>query len=129
MRKNVFLIVILFAVFCINVSLAHAAAPEPEKATKAVDVNKDGKPDVFYYGDGKNTTRIEADTNYDGKIDVVENVKDGKFQSAEIDTDKNGTLDKRVTNAAQFKKWVNQNSPNFQGPLCGPEGTLGAMDF
>jgi hypothetical protein len=128
MRKGSFLIIVLFAVFCMNVSLVHAMAPGPEKAVKAVDVNKDGTPDVVYFGDGKNITRIEADTDYDGQPDVVVNAKDGKFQSAEIDTDKNGSLDKKIMDDAQFKKWVNENSPDFRESLYG-EGTLGVFTF
>ncbi|MCX5681375.1 MAG: hypothetical protein NT079_03740 [Candidatus Omnitrophica bacterium] len=131
MRKGSFLIIVLFALFCVNVSLAHAMNSAPDKATKAktVDVNKDGKPDVTYYSeDGKNVTKIEADTNYDGKTDVVVHANDGKFQSAQIDTDKNGSLDKEITDAAQFKAWVNENRPDFKESLT-DSWRLGPPDF
>ena len=117
MRKACRIVVVLMTVFCLNVFLACAAAPAPDKAaqTKTADVNKDGKPDVTYHSnDGKNVTKIEADTNYDGKTDVIVNTKDGNFQSAQIDTDNNGSMDTEINDAAQFKQWINTNRPEFK---------------
>lgn len=133
MKKLGIIIFILFAMLCVNVFLAYAMAPAPNKAaqTKTADVNKDGKPDVTYHSnDGKNVTKIEADTNYDGKTDVVVNVKDGNFQSAQIDTDHNGSMDKQVNDASQFKEWVNTNRPEFKQTIGRSQWQeFGAMNF
>lgn len=129
MKKVIFGIIMLFAVFCLNVSLAQAMGQTAQKPTKTEDVNKDGKPDVSYYGDGKTTTRIEADTNYDGQPDVVVNTKEGNFQSAEIDTDHNGSLDTTITDASQFKQWINTNRPEFKQTLGRSDWSLMPPDF
>jgi len=89
----------------------------PANKQKAVDVNKDNKPDVIYHYDGENITKIQADTNYDGKHDVTVQVEEGKFKKAEIDTDSDGAVDKRIEDAKQFKQWVNENRPGFNDSL------------
>lgn len=129
MKKVILGIIILFGVFCLNVSLAQAMGQAVEKPIKTEDVNKDGKADVSYYGDAKTTGRIEADTNYDGQPDVVVNTKEGKFQSAEIDTDHNGSLDTTVTDASQFKQWINTNRPEFKQTLGRADWSLMPPDF
>lgn len=129
MKRMSFCFIAFLAVFCMTVPPIFAMGQAAQKPAKTVDVNKDGKPDVSYYSDGKNITHIEADTNYNGQPDVVVNAKDGKFESAEIDTDHNGSLDKKFTDAAQFKQWVNENRPDFKESLCNPEGTVGMFRF
>ena len=123
----------LLALVFMNVSLAHSqdVAPDKTAKTKTVDVNKDGTPDVTYYSeDGKNVTKAEADTNYDGKPDVVVNVKDGNFQSAEIDTDHNGSMDKEIQDATQFKQWINTNRPEFKETIGRSDWQeFGSMNF
>ena len=85
--------------------------------SKAIDVNKDGKPDVAYQQVEDFATKVEADTNYNGKPDVVVYVENGKFDSAEVDTDYDGKTDKQFNDPAQFKKWVNENRPDFNNSL------------
>jgi hypothetical protein len=85
--------------------------------TKAVDVNKDGKPDVTYYQHEGFATKVDADTNYDGKPDVTVYVENGKFDSAEADTDYDGKVDKQFNDQSQFKQWVNENRPDFNDSL------------
>ncbi|MFA5286824.1 MAG: DUF6802 family protein [Candidatus Omnitrophota bacterium] len=85
--------------------------------SKTVDINKDGKPDVTYQQAEEFATKVEADTNYDGKPDVVVYVENGKFDSAEVDTDYDGKVDKQFNDSAQFKKWVNENRPDFNDSL------------
>ncbi len=107
-------------------------APEPATVsmqTKTVDVNKDGKPDVTYYGDGKYVTEVQADTNYDGKSDVVVHLKDGKFQSAEADTDYNGTMDKKFSDVKEFNQWLNKNNPAFEEELNRPDWQFNLLQF
>jgi hypothetical protein len=110
MNKVITLIFIFAAAFF---SLGSALADQ----AKNVDVNKDGKPDVTYYKSGERFAKIEADTNYDGKPDVVVYVEDGKFKSAEVDSDYNGKTDKKFSDPTQFKKWVNENRPDFNDSL------------
>jgi len=129
MKKNILGIIILLAVFYLSGSLAQAMGQAVEKPIKTVDVNKDGKPDVSYYGDVKTTARIEADTNYDGQPDVIVNTKEGKFQSAEIDADYDGSFDTTITDANQFKQWINMNRPGFKQTLGKSDWSLMPPDF
>lgn len=85
--------------------------------SKTVDVNKDGKPDVTYQQVEEFATKVEADTNYDGRPDVTVYVENGKLDSAEVDTDYDGKVDKKFKDPAQFKKWINENRPNFNDTL------------
>ncbi len=109
------LITALFLSFALPFCLGACAACKAKIET--VDVNKDGKADVFYHHDGENIHKIHADTNYDGKNDVTVHIEEGKFKKAEIDTDHDGVVDKRFDNAAQFKQWVNENRPDFNDSL------------
>lgn len=84
---------------------------------KTLDVNKDMKPDVTYYGDGSFVNKVEADTNYDGRHDVLINVKDGKFDSAEVDFNYDGKPDKKFIDQQAFNEWLNQNRPDFKDAL------------
>ncbi|MGD0336838.1 MAG: hypothetical protein ABSB18_07065 [Candidatus Omnitrophota bacterium] len=120
MKKVSIVIVFLFVLFCVNIYFGYCEAPPAIPVmplVKAVDVNKDGKPDVIYYSDGKYVSKIKADTNYDGRPDIIVKLKDGKFQSAEVDTDYNGKPDKKFTDVKEFNKWVNENKPNFEDKL------------
>lgn len=137
MKRMIFCFIVFLAVFCMNASLCFAMGRAPEKPMHTADINKDGKADVSYYGDGKNVTRIEADTNYNGQPDVVVNVKEGKFESAEVDTDHNGSLDKKFNDATQFKQWVNESRPEFKQTIGrdnwflnpSAQGFMGPPDF
>jgi len=113
-------VIVLLVFFCLNVNLGYCGGlplDSIEAVTKTVDINKDGKPDVTYYSDGKYIARAEADTNYDGKPDVVVYAENGKFKSAEVETNYDGKPDKKFDNSAQFKKWVNENHPDFNDSL------------
>jgi len=128
MNKTGISFVFLFALFCVSACLCYAqeapgAIPMPV-ATRTVDLNKDGKPDITYYGEGKDIQRVEADTNYDGKPDVTINLKNGKFESAEVDTDYDGTVDKKYTDAESFSQWLNKNHPEFHDDLYFSNGIL-----
>jgi len=96
---------------------------------KAIDKNKDGKPDVIYYTDGENVTKVEADTNYDGKTDVTVHVKNGKFDSAESDADYNGTPETKFTDTAGFNAWLNANHPDFNKELVKQDWRVKALEF
>ena len=127
MKKSVVYSVVFFALLCASSYLCYAQeAPAGVTAvvTKSVDLNKDGKPDVLYYGEGKNISKIEADTNYDGKPDVTVNLQDGKFVSAEVDTDYNGSVDKKYTDADSFSQWLNKSHPEFQKDIHFSNGIL-----
>jgi hypothetical protein len=111
--------IFLLIIFCVNIYLGYCQAPLDAAAieTKAVDVNKDGKPDVTYYSDGKYATKVEADTNYDGKPDITIKTKDGKFESAEVDTNYDGKTDKKFTDSKEFSNWLNENNAAFKDQL------------
>jgi hypothetical protein len=112
--------VIILLVSLVSVYPGYCQAPSVPVATaqvKSVDVNKDGNPDVTYYGDGKYVSKVEADTNYDGKPDIQVNLKDGKFESAEVDIDYDGKTDKKFTDAAEFSKWLNEYKSDFKDNL------------
>lgn len=106
-----FLCVLSFRLLCAETGCGVGAAAV---AAPAYDVNKDGKPDVTYTMEGTSVAKVEADTNYDGKADVAVQIKDGQFVSAEADTDHNGTMDRQFNDQAEFVKWLNQNSPEFE---------------
>ncbi len=108
------LISVLFFSFCFICMGACAAC---KSKTETRDVNKDGKPDVIYYHDGERINTIHADTNYDGAHDITVHIENGKFKEAQIDSDYDGVVDKRFDDAAQFKKWVNENRPDFNDSL------------
>lgn len=96
---------------------------------KTYDVNNDGTSDVTYYGDGKYVQTVEADTNYDKKPDVVVHIKDGQFESAEVDTDHNGTMDKKISDVKTFNQWLNENSPDFEDYLNRPNWQFDLKKF
>jgi len=128
MKRASIYFILLLVLFWAGAYLCYAqeapgAIPMP-MATKTVDLNKDGKPDIIYYGEGKNISRVEADTNYDGKPDVTVSLQNGKFVSAEVDTDYNGTVDKKFTDAGSFNQWLNKNHPEFQKDLYFSNGIL-----
>ncbi len=130
--KNICAIVILLLFFsCVNTYSGYAQATTAPKeiTTKTYDVNKDGKPDVTYYSDGKYVAKAEADTNYDGKPDVTVFTKDGKFESAQVDTDYNGTADKQINDVKEFNKWLNRNHPDFNDRLNKDDWRFDLADF
>lgn len=131
MKKIGIIFVCAFFFLCLNGYLGYCAdGPACNKTVaKAVDVNKDGKPDVNYYSDGEYVTKVEADTNYDGKPDVTVHVKNGKFESAESDIDYNGTPETKFTDAGGFNKWLNANHPDFNKELVKQDWRVKALEF
>jgi uncharacterized protein with FMN-binding domain len=127
--------IIILAVFsCFNIYSAYPqvvpnASVTKETVVKTYDVNKDGKPDVTYYSDGKYVTRAQADTNYDGKPDVTVYTKNGKFESAEVDTDYDGKTEKKFTDATAFDKWLNEKHPDFKDKLNRPDWQVDLKKF
>jgi len=111
MKRLKTVLLIYIALFC---CLGAAWANKP----KVLDVNQDGKPDVFYHHDGESITKINADTNYDGTDDVIVYIEDGKFNKAHIDADHDGEYEVKIDNEAQFKNWVNENRPDFNDSLA-----------
>jgi len=131
MRSISGIVILLLVFFYVNINLGHCGTPPASKkaATKTVDVNKDGKPDVTYYSDGKYIAKAEADTNYDGKPDVVVYTKDGKFASAEADTNYDGKIDKKFNDAKQFSKWLKEKHPDFYDQLNRANWEFGLLKF
>jgi len=119
MKKITGIVFVLCGLICVSTTVTYSQVTQASQQveTKQADVNNDGKPDVTYYSDGKYVAKVEADTNYDGKPDVIMHLKDGKLESAEADTDYNGTTDKKFTDTSEFKKWVNENNPDFDKHL------------
>ncbi len=119
----------VLAVFCLVLAMAiygyaqdlripnAVAANNFTPQIKSLDINKDSKPDITYSGDDKFVNKVEADTNYDGMHDIIIHAKDGKFVSAEVDSDYNGKPDKKFTDQEAFKKWLNENRPEFKDAL------------
>lgn len=128
MRKTA---VIVFLFLFLNSSLvfSQVVAPKQTPGVSSLDMNRDGKPDVIYYDEGKYIIKVEGDTNYDGKPDVVVHVKDGKFESAEVDTDYDGTPDKKFTDVKTFSEWLNENRPDFQDKLNRPDWEVTLFKF
>lgn len=126
MKKFGMSFVLLLVLFCVSAYLCYAqeVAGVVPVTTKTIDLNKDGKPDITYYGEGRNISKVEADTNYDGKPDVIVNLQNGKFESAEVDTDYNGTVDKKYTDADSFNQWLNTNHPEFHEDMYFSNGIL-----
>lgn len=111
MKRLKDLLILVTAVFCLGTCASCNPGP------KTIDVNQDGKPDVIYHHDGENIHKIQADTNYDGTHDITVHIEDGKFKEAHIDADHDGTTDKVIKDPVQFKKWVNDNRPDFNEHL------------
>ncbi|MDD5432084.1 MAG: hypothetical protein PHO70_03755 [Candidatus Omnitrophica bacterium] len=108
----------------------NSAVSMQKAATKSVDVNKDGKPDIVYHSsDGKKIDKIEADTNYDGKVDVVVNVFEGKFMSADVDENHDGKMDKKITKESEYVQWLNKNNSDFSDSLYRPNWEFGMVTF
>ena len=59
------------------------------------DLNKDSKPDWFYYYKNGTIVNEEADRNFDGKIDLWYFYKDGIRDRGESDNDFDGVVDNR----------------------------------
>lgn len=65
------------------------------KTHEAVDFNKDGLMDDFYYYENEVLIREELDTNYDGAVDLWIHMHEGVYvRKWERDTDYDGTVDK-----------------------------------
>ena len=77
-----------------SMTVSPAPATVEPKAV-AIDTNKDGKPDRWEYHDG-NKVRVEADTNFDGKIDEIAYFENGKLVKGEKDSDYDGKMDKWI---------------------------------
>lgn len=134
MRKGIKLAaVFLVLMFCCAYCLSYAQVTQDTASalqTKTIDVNKDGKPDVVNYYDGKDLAKIEADTNYDGKPDVTVTTENGKFKSAQADTDYDGTPDKKFNSTAEFTEWLNRDKPEFKEALgFSEDGTYTLFTF
>lgn len=130
--KKILAGVIVFAVcFCLNLPLVYSQAKPPsgKLATRTVDVDKDGDPDVTYYHDGKYISKAEADTNDDGRPDITVYAEDGKFKSAEADTNNDGKPDKKFNNSAEFSKWLNKDNPEYKDSLGWSDWTYSPYKF
>jgi len=57
------------------------------------DLNKDSKPDYFYYYENGCVVKDEQDRNFDGKIDLWYFFKDGGLDRGESDDDFDGIVD------------------------------------
>ena len=57
------------------------------------DLNKDSKPDCFYYYENGVIVKVEQDRNFDGKIDLWEFYKDGSRDHGVSDNDFDGIVD------------------------------------
>src|SRR5262245_38557230 len=66
--------------------------PKPLRADRELDVNKDGRPDVFEMGPVGGVTRREIDINHDGRIDVIRTYSGGHVRREEIDLDFDGKI-------------------------------------
>lgn len=128
--------------YCKTLKQKKKTSPAPQKSlAKPVDTDKDGKADVWYYSKDKKTYKVEVDSDKDGKPDVTHQRepdgkdailidtdkdgranllitgKNGKFESAVVDDNKDGKFDKIISNAVDFKKWVNAQDPKIRDGL------------
>jgi hypothetical protein len=125
MKKIDIVVALALVLSCVSVYLAYSQNAPVTKAQdtkakeiiKTVDINNDGKPEVTYYCDGKYVTRAEADTNADCKPEIVVNLKDGKFKSAEAVTGKDGKTKTTFTDVKKFDDWLNETHPDFDRTL------------
>jgi hypothetical protein len=78
------------------------------------DLNKDSKPDLFYYYKNEVIVRVEQDRNFDGKIDLWNFYKDGSLDHGVSDNNFDGIVDTwfnfRNGLLAQFE--IDTNSDN-----------------
>lgn len=127
--KKTMAIVLFSLLLNSSLALSQVVAPRQTPGMNSMDMNRDGKPDIIYYDEGKYIIKVEGDTNYDGKPDVIVHVKDGKFESAEVDTDYDGTPDKKFTDVGSFSKWLNENRPDWQDKLNRPDWEVTLFKF
>jgi hypothetical protein len=125
------IVLILSGLFCsvFYAGYAEVAPLASQAGVKTVDMNKDGNPDVIYYSDGRYVGKVEADTNYDGKPDITMHIKGGKFESAEIDTNHDGKPEKKISDVAEFNKWLNDNEPDYYDSLNQPDWQFDLLKF
>ena len=122
--KAIGIIIFIVVMFCLGLSNAQDMIGDLN------DINNDGTPDVMFHKEGVYMSRVEADTNFDKKSDVTVDLENGKFKSAEVDTDYNGTPDKKFSDVAEFNKWLNDNHPDFKERLgFSDDGTFTAAQF
>jgi hypothetical protein len=133
--KKICIVIILFLAFlCINAPLGYsemqAQAPVLSPVVKTLDINNDGKTEVIYHSDdGKNVSKVEADTNADGKPDITVEVNDGKFQSAQVDENYDGKVEKKFSTPVEFGKWLDKNHPDYSDKLNRKDWTVKALKF
>src|SRR6185436_692453 len=60
------------------------------------DSDHDGLIDMWAYMDGARVVRVEVDENGDGKIDKGETYSDGSLSTMAIDTTRRGRADRRL---------------------------------
>ena len=104
MKKISGIFVFILILFCANVYAELLPVPQ-EPVTKTVDLNKDGKPDIIYYRDGKYVGKVEMDTNYDGKPD------------------------KKFSDLKSFNQWLNSTNPDFYKQLNSRDWDLSLIKF
>lgn len=122
-------------------SVKAPTAVEKREKSRAMDTNKDGKPDVWYFSKDNKVYKVEVDSNKDGKPDVIHQRepdgkdailvdinkdgrsemlvtgKSGKFQSAVVDDNGDGKFDKIISNSSDFKTWLNSHDPAYKNAL------------
>lgn len=115
MKKILFIFYIAVAMgLCLQLQHSYALDLGVVKEDEVYDMNKDGIPDVFYFYNGYQVERIHADTNYDGKPDMMIYVdKNDNFESAEVDLDDDGHLEKIFVDPYEFAQWIKKNKFDF----------------
>lgn len=93
--KNLYRVVLILSVVCIAACVLYAQEQQPLAPKKVeVDRNYDTVPDRFeYYDKDGKITRVETDTDFNGKIDEWVYYKNGVVEKAEKDTNGDGKPD------------------------------------
>ncbi|MFC1632304.1 hypothetical protein ACFL1I_08490 [Candidatus Omnitrophota bacterium] len=78
------------------------------------DTNKDEVVDITSYMDiAGDILEVEADANYDGKIDLMQQYSGGKVIRTEVDSDFDGKMDKTFNDISEADNWLRENRPGF----------------
>ncbi len=88
------------------------------------DINKDGKPDLFYYYEKGALEKSEEDRNFDGKIDKKYFLKQGITDHTESDDNYDGVFERKsyAKNGVLSSEEIDMNNDNK------PDGFLNYID-
>jgi hypothetical protein len=102
--------------------------PDVDESVVAVDTNLDGRPDERLRHRNGDLVSLEADSDFDNRVDIVEEFDPITHEVSRllVDVDEDGTADLLVLSQdgqPVFKKWANQIAPPQDAWTAGSRAT------